>query len=84
MSRSLDTSRDADRRLAEAFRALTPAERLRLADVMSTEVRALAEAGVRRRMPHLTSTEVEMALAEIILGHDLAAAARRVRLARAG
>jgi hypothetical protein len=79
MSQSLDTSVDADRRLFEAIRALTAAERLRLADVMSAEVRALAEAGIRRRMPHITSTEVEMALAEIILGHDLAAAARDAR-----
>jgi hypothetical protein len=79
MSRALDTSVDAYRRLSEAMRQLTPAERLRLADVMSAEVRALAEAGIRRRMPHFTSTEVEMALAEIILGHDLAAAARDAR-----
>jgi hypothetical protein len=79
MTRPLDTSADADRRLAEAIRALTPAERLRLADVMSVEVRALAEAGIRRRMPHITSTEFEMELAEIILGHDLAAAARLAR-----
>lgn len=84
MSRPLDTSVDADRRVVAALRALAPAERLRLADEMSAEVRALAEAGIRRRTPHLTSTEVEMALAEILLGHDLAAAARRVRLARAG
>lgn len=83
VSRPLDTSVDADRRLAEAIRALSTAERLRLADVMSAEVRALAEAGIRRRRPHSTSTEVEIALAEIVLGHDLAAAARRARLARA-
>ena len=79
MSRPLDTSVDAHRHLAEAIRALTPVERLRLADVMSVEVRALAEAGIRRRMPHLTPTEVEMELAEIILGDDLAAAARLAR-----
>ena len=79
MSRPLDTSVDADRRLAEAIRALTPTERLRLADVMSVEVRALAEAGIRRRMPHITPTEVAIELGEIILGHDLAAAARAAR-----
>ena len=79
MARPLDTSVDADRRLAEAIRALTPVERLRLADVMSVEVRALAEAGIRRRMPNVTPTEVEIELAEIILGHDLAAAARLAR-----
>ena len=79
MSRPLDTSVDVDRRLAEAIRALTPAERLRLADVMSVEVRALAEAGIRRRMPQITPTEVEIELAEIILGHDLAAATRFAR-----
>jgi hypothetical protein len=82
MSRPIDTSSDADQRMAEALRAMTPADRLHLADEMSAEVLALAEAGIRRRLPHLTATEVEIALAEIILGHDLAAAARRVRVAR--
>lgn len=84
MSRPLDTSLDADRRLVSALRELAPAERLRLADEISAAVRALAEAGIRRRSPQLNATEVEMELAEILLGHDLAAAARRVWLARAG
>jgi hypothetical protein len=79
MSRPLDTSEKAEKRQAEAIRALTPAERLHVADVMSAEVRALAVAGIRRRRPHVTSAEVEIALAEIILGHDLAAAARLAR-----
>jgi hypothetical protein len=79
MSRPLDTSVDVDRRLAEAIRALSPAERLSLADVMSVEVRALAEAGIRHRTPHITPSEVEIELAEIILGHHLAAATRLSR-----
>jgi hypothetical protein len=76
MSRPLDTSADADRRIVEAVRALAPAERLRIADVLSSEVRALARAGIRRRMPNLTPAQVESELARIILGRDLAAAAR--------
>lgn len=48
MARPLDTSAAADRRQVEAFRAMTPEQRLRLADEMSSEVRQLADAGYGR------------------------------------
>jgi len=49
MRRSIDTSLDARRRQVAAYRAMTPATRLRLAEQMSIEVRSLAEAGSRDR-----------------------------------
>jgi hypothetical protein len=52
--RQLDTSLDADRRQIRAYRAMTPSERLRLADAMSDEVLRLALAGLTRRRPDLS------------------------------
>ena len=49
MRRSVDTSLAARRRQIAAYRAMTPEKRLRLADEMSAEVRALADAGGRAR-----------------------------------
>lgn len=51
MPRPLDTSIDAYRRQVDTYRSMAPAERLRLAAEMSAHVRALAEAGIRRRHP---------------------------------
>ena len=81
MARPRDTSADAYRSQMAAFRSMTPAERLRLADQMSSDVVALAAAGIRRRRPHATPDEVQAALAELLLGPELAVVARRVRLA---
>jgi hypothetical protein len=82
VGRTLDTSEDARRRQIEALRAMTPAERLRLADCMSTEVRAIAESGIRSRRPAASDQEVAETLATRILGPELADAARRARSAR--
>ena len=49
MSRPADTSPEAHRRQIEAYRSMTPGQRLRLADEMSAEVQQLAEAGRARR-----------------------------------
>lgn len=49
MRRSVDTSLAARRRQIAAYRAMTPEKRLRLAEEMSAEVRALAVAGGRAR-----------------------------------
>ena len=53
MSRPADTSPETHRRQVERYRSMTPAERLRLADEMSTEVQQLADAGRahRERVP---------------------------------
>ena len=49
MRRSVDTSLAARQRQIAAYRAMTPERRLRLAEEMSAEVRALADAGGRTR-----------------------------------
>ena len=65
-----------------AFRAMKPAQRLRIADEMSTEMRTLVEAGIRSRRPGASPDEVDHALAERLLGPTLAAGAREAGLAR--
>jgi hypothetical protein len=79
MTRPNDTSRAADRRQLEAFRVMTPATRLRLADAMSTEIRALARAGIRARHPEYSTEEVDGALAELLLGRAMASGVLRSR-----
>jgi hypothetical protein len=79
MARSLDTSADANRQQVLAFRSMTPKDRLQLADAMSAEVRSLAESGIRQRHPEYSAEERQAALAEILLGPELAAAVRRAR-----
>ena len=51
---------------------------------MSAEIRTLAEAGVRSRHPEYGPDEVRAAVADILLGPDLAAAARRGRPSAGG
>jgi hypothetical protein len=79
MSRPIDTSRDADERQLNAFRAMTPEARLRLAESMSAEIRTLARSGIQARHPEYAPAEVDMALAEALLGLPLASEARSRR-----
>ena len=73
MRRPIDTSAEARERQLEAYRAMTPQDRMRLADEMSTEVRSLARSGIRARHRDLASDEdVEAELARILLGPELA------------
>jgi hypothetical protein len=73
----MDTSIEARARQLEAYRAMRPADRLRLADQMSDEVRSLARSGIRARLAGDASDEdVEAALARMLLGTDVAAALR--------
>jgi hypothetical protein len=58
---------------------MTPKDRLQLANAMSTEVRSLAESGIRQRHPEYSAEERQAALAEMFLGRELAAASRRPR-----
>jgi hypothetical protein len=76
MWRPIDTSVEARERQLDAYRAMTPQDRLRLADDMSADVRSLARSGIRARHPAYAIDEVEAALAEILLGPGLAAALR--------
>jgi hypothetical protein len=77
MIRSGDTSAEAHARQLEAWRRMTPEERLSAAAEMSDALRRLVEAGVRIRHPNATPAQVEAAIAEVLLGPDLAAALRR-------
>jgi hypothetical protein len=66
MPRPLDTSIDAYRRQVDAYRSIGPAERLRLAAEISADVRALAEAGIRRRHPDWSTDARAAELARIL------------------
>lgn len=68
MLRSEDTSERAHERQLAALRAMTPEDRLRLADEMSSEVRTLARAGIRARHPEYTPEQVDAAEARSPLG----------------
>lgn len=47
-----------DRELAR-LRAMTPAEKLRVAEALWRDARALTEAGIVRRQPHWTREQVQ-------------------------
>jgi len=79
-----DTSAEAQARYVEALRRSSPEQRLAAAAAMSAEIRSLAEAGVRSRHPEYGPDEVRAAVAEILLGPQLARSARRARTAAAG
>jgi hypothetical protein len=68
-----DTSTAARARQLEVFRGMSPAERVTLAVEMSDEIRAVAEAGIRRRHPEHSDDQVRTALVAIVLGRESAA-----------
>ena len=75
MGLPLDTTLDARRRQLDAYRAMSSEDRLRLADQMSDDVRALTRAGIRaRHAGDVSEDEVDAALARILLGATVAAA----------
>lgn len=84
MRRPRDTSGDAQVRYLRALAGLRPEQRLRTAAALSDEVRALAEAGIRSRHPDFGPDEIRSALADILLGPDLAEKVRRDRRPAAG
>jgi hypothetical protein len=85
MARPIDTSVEAHARQLEAYRAMRPEDRLRLADQMSDAVRSLARSGIRARGgPDADEMQVGDALARILLGADVAAAVRARRPAGRG
>ena len=69
---SLDTDEETARRQVEAWRAMTPAEKLVLVRAMNEAVRQLALAGVRQRHPDASPREQFLRLAIVMLGADLA------------
>jgi hypothetical protein len=67
-----DTDADVEQRQIEAFRSMTPAQKLQLTLQMSATVRQLAAAGVRQRYPRASAREQFLRLAQVTLGDDLA------------
>lgn len=79
MTRAADTSAEAHAQQLDAWRQMTPEERLAVAAEMSDALRRLVEAGVRSRHPDDAGPQVQAAVAEAILGPELAAVLRRRR-----
>lgn len=67
---SADTTADVERRQVEAWRRLSPAERLRLVSDTTRAVIDLSRAGIRRRYPQASERECFLRLAAILLGVD--------------
>jgi hypothetical protein len=67
-----DTDPAIEQRQIEAWRRMTPADKLELVMRMSAAVRALALAGVRARYPAAPPREQFLRLAQVTLGDDLA------------
>ncbi len=67
MRRPLDTSSDTRARQIALYRAMTPDDRIRLADEMSIDVRELARSGSRARLPEgATADEVDAELLRML------------------
>jgi hypothetical protein len=79
MAGPIDTTIEAWRRQLDAYRSMTPAERLRLADTMSSDVRSLTLSGIRSRHPEYSAEEQAAELAAILVGPGASPAARRRR-----
>jgi len=67
-----DTSGDIEQRQIEAWRAMTPGQKLQLALQMTATVQQLALAGIRQRYPSVSPREEFLRLAQVVLGEELA------------
>jgi hypothetical protein len=67
-----DTTADVEQRQVDAWRRLSPLERLRLVSDSSRAVTTLSLAGIRRRYPQASERECFLRLAAILLGVDTA------------
>jgi hypothetical protein len=65
---SADTTADVERRQIDAWRALSPREKLQLVSDATRAVVNLSLAGIRRRHPHASERECFLRLAAIRLG----------------
>jgi hypothetical protein len=70
-----DTSPEVEARQIEAWRRMTPAEKLAIVVALSKTARELMLAGIRHRHPAASGREVFLRAAIIQLGPDLAVAA---------
>jgi hypothetical protein len=69
-SLSDDTTADIEQRQIQAWRRMTPAEKLSLAMSLTATARQLALAGVRQRYPNASPREAFLRLAIVTLGLD--------------
>lgn len=69
---SLDTSAAIDQRQVEAWRRMSPAEKLQLVSDATQAVIDLPFAGIRRRHPAATDRGCFLRFACIVLGRDVA------------
>jgi hypothetical protein len=67
-----DTTADIERRQIDAWRRLSPVERLRLVSDTTRAVMNLSLAGIRRRHPDASKRECFLRLAAILLGVETA------------
>ncbi len=67
---SSDTTADVEQRQIDAWRRLSPMERLRLVSDTTRAVTELSLAGVRHRYPHASERECFLRLAAIRIGVD--------------
>ena len=67
-----DTDPAVEQRQIEAWRRLTPADKLLLVMRMNANVTELALAGVRQRYPGASPREQFLRLAQVMLGDELA------------
>ena len=67
---SADTSPAIERLQIEAWRRMSPLDRLRAANALSRQVQALALAGIRHRHPQASERECFLRLAAIKLGRE--------------
>lgn len=72
---STDTSVDVAQLLVERWRAMSPVEKLRAVDDANRSCDALAAAGVRRRHPDASDTEVDRRVVALRIGRELSIAA---------
>jgi len=72
---ALDTDAAIEARQVEAWRQMTPEQKLMLVMQMNAAVRELALAGVRDRYPDASPREQFLRLAQATLGDELARAA---------
>jgi hypothetical protein len=66
-----DTTPEAAAVQLEAYRRMTPVQRLRIAFEMADSLRRLSAAGVRSRHPEYTEEQVRLAVIRLSLGEEL-------------
>ncbi len=69
-TQSPDTSFDAERFLVRKYRAMSPADKLRIFRQLSQTAQALALAGLRRRHPEASPRELQLRLAAMRLDKE--------------